>query len=62
MGFSVFDFHPAITAGLRGQGYAQPTPIQEQAIPSVLEGRDCLGLARPARARPRPSPCPSCKG
>ncbi|OGS01394.1 MAG: RNA helicase [Elusimicrobia bacterium RBG_16_66_12] len=46
MGFSVFDFHPAIVAGLRGQGYAQPTPIQEQAIPSVLEGRDCLGLAQ----------------
>ncbi|OGS41261.1 MAG: RNA helicase [Elusimicrobia bacterium RIFOXYD12_FULL_66_9] len=46
MGFSVFDFHPAITAGLRGQGYSQPTPIQEQSIPSILEGRDCLGLAQ----------------
>ena len=46
MGFSGFAFHPAITAGLRGQGYTQPTPIQAQAIPSVLEGRDCLGLAQ----------------
>ena len=28
------------------QGYTTPTPIQEQAIPSVLEGRDLLGIAQ----------------
>src|SRR3954468_22151645 len=27
-------------------GYARPTPIQEQAIPSLLEGRDVIGQAQ----------------
>ncbi len=46
MTFTQFDFSPAVLAGLRGQGYTTPTPIQAQAIPSVLEGRDVLGLAQ----------------
>src|SRR3982751_379023 len=28
------------------EGYSTPTPIQEQAIPHVLEGRDLLGVAQ----------------
>jgi ATP-dependent RNA helicase RhlE len=28
------------------EGYEQPTPIQEQAIPPILEGRDVLGCAQ----------------
>lgn len=28
------------------KGYSKPTPIQEQAIPPVLEGRDLLGIAQ----------------
>ena len=28
------------------EGYTQPTPIQEKAIPSILEGRDLLGTAQ----------------
>ncbi|MEL1250056.1 DEAD/DEAH box helicase [Aurantiacibacter gilvus] len=28
------------------KGYAEPTPIQAQAIPAVLEGRDLLGIAQ----------------
>jgi ATP-dependent RNA helicase RhlE len=31
---------------LASEGYTQPTPIQAQAIPSVLEGRDLLGIAQ----------------
>ena len=27
-------------------GYAKPTPIQEQAIPVVLQGRDVMGAAQ----------------
>jgi ATP-dependent RNA helicase RhlE len=46
MGFSVFNFSPTVMAGVRGQNYAQPTPIQEQAIPPAMEGRDVLGLAQ----------------
>src|SRR5438309_2232012 len=31
---------------VRAEGYSTPTPIQEQAIPQVLEGRDVLGCAQ----------------
>jgi len=31
---------------LQQEGYSKPTPIQEQAIPVVLEGRDLLGCAQ----------------
>ena len=36
---------PLLTA-LEEQGYTAPTPIQEQAIPPALEGRDVLGCAQ----------------
>ena len=33
--------------GARAEGiYNQPTPIQEQAIPTLLKGRDLLGIAQ----------------
>ncbi|MDI7860769.1 DEAD/DEAH box helicase [Rhizobiaceae bacterium n13] len=35
-----------IVATLSQQGYEKPTPIQENAIPLVLEGRDLIGLAQ----------------
>ena len=31
---------------LREVGYESPSPIQEQAIPSLLEGRDVIGQAQ----------------
>src|SRR5215216_329518 len=31
---------------LQKEGYTHPTPIQEQAIPHALEGKDILGLAQ----------------
>src|SRR5688572_32364061 len=31
---------------VRAEGYTTPTPIQEQAIPYVLAGRDLLGCAQ----------------
>jgi ATP-dependent RNA helicase RhlE len=35
-----------ILAAVRGEGYEHPTPIQAQAIPHVLAGKDLLGLAQ----------------
>jgi ATP-dependent RNA helicase RhlE len=32
--------------GVRAAGYASPTPIQEQAIPIALDGRDLIGCAQ----------------
>ena len=46
MSFTVFQFHPQIQTALNNCGYASPTPIQKQAIPPVLAGRDLLGLAQ----------------
>ncbi len=46
MSFTVFNFHPQIQTALDKSGYTAPTPIQEQAMPQVLKGRDLLGLAQ----------------
>jgi superfamily II DNA/RNA helicase len=46
MSFTAFKFHPQIQTALDNSGYAAPTPIQVQAIPPVLAGRDLLGLAQ----------------
>ncbi len=35
-----------ILKALRNEGYTHPTPIQEQAIPILLDGRDLLGCAQ----------------
>jgi len=44
--FAPFKFHSSITAGIKALGYTTPTPIQDQAIPPVLAGRDVMGLAQ----------------
>ncbi len=46
MNFEPFSFDPRICAGIQAAGYTTPTPIQQQAIPLVLKGRDVLGLAQ----------------
>ncbi len=46
MEFQAFKFHPHIAAGVTAAGYITPTPIQAQAIPPVMEGRDVMGLAQ----------------
>ncbi len=44
--FSNLNLNPKILAALEKKGYITPTPIQLQAIPSVLDGRDLLGIAQ----------------
>lgn len=46
MNFHAFQLHPKVLAGVNDVGYTDPTPIQKQAIPAVLEGRDIIGLAQ----------------
>ncbi len=46
MQFEQFSLDPRIVAGVKTAGYAIPTPIQQQAIPVVLQKRDILGLAQ----------------
>lgn len=46
MNFKTFLFHPQLSAGISAAGYSTPTPIQAQAIPKILQGRDLVGLAQ----------------
>ena len=46
MSFETFSFHPGIMVGIRALGYTVPTPIQLQAIPLIMQGRDVIGLAQ----------------
>ncbi len=46
MSFADLSLAPALLRALAEAGYASPTPIQAQAIPMLLEGRDVLGLAQ----------------
>jgi ATP-dependent RNA helicase RhlE len=46
MTFDELKLAPAILKAVREQGYENPTPIQAQAIPAVLEGHDLLGGAQ----------------
>ncbi|MBB3178991.1 DEAD/DEAH box helicase [Variovorax sp. Sphag1AA] len=46
MNFDDLKLAPAILKAVREQGYENPTPIQAQAIPAVLEGHDLLGGAQ----------------
>jgi ATP-dependent RNA helicase RhlE len=46
MDFETFSFHPAVARGAKEAGYVTPTPIQVQAIPEVMKGRDVMGLAQ----------------
>jgi ATP-dependent RNA helicase RhlE len=46
MSFTQFQFKSQIAANIEACGYQAPTPIQEQAIPKVLAGKDVLGLAQ----------------
>ncbi len=44
--FTDFGLNASIVEALATKGYTQPTPIQEQAIPGVMAGRDLLGIAQ----------------
>ncbi|NBW69873.1 MAG: DEAD/DEAH box helicase [Bacteroidetes bacterium] len=44
--FKDFNLHELLQAGLNDVGFQEPTPIQEQCIPLLLEGHDVLGAAQ----------------
>jgi len=43
--FQDFDIHPRLKAEIAAKGYVLPTPIQDKAIPHVLQGADVVGTA-----------------
>ncbi|MDX1459008.1 MAG: ATP-dependent RNA helicase DbpA [Marinobacter sp.] len=44
--FKALGLSQAMQANLARLGYEQPTPVQAEALPAVLEGRDVIALAR----------------
>jgi superfamily II DNA/RNA helicase len=44
--FADFGLAPEILRALTDQGYVHPTPIQAEAIPVVMQGRDVMGAAQ----------------
>ena len=46
MSFDQLGLSPKVLAAVEASGYTTPTPIQAEAIPHVLAGRDVLGIAQ----------------
>jgi len=46
LSFDRFPLDARIRAGIQSAGYSTPTPIQVQAIPPILSGRDLIGIAQ----------------
>jgi len=45
MTFSDFQFRPELSQAISAAGFREPSPVQEQAIPLILEGRDLIAQA-----------------
>lgn len=43
--FADFAMHPLLHDNIKAKGLVTPTPIQDQAIPHGIEGRDVVGIA-----------------
>ena len=46
MGFKTFKLDNRVIEGIEAMGYDKPTPIQEQAIPVILENKDLIACAQ----------------
>ena len=46
MKFEEFNLSEPLMRAIRKQGFVEPTPVQEQAIPAALQGKDIIGTAQ----------------
>ena len=46
MTFKELNFHSDIQEGLDAMYFEKPTPVQELAIPVIMEGRDIIACAK----------------
>ena len=42
MPFTSLNLHPSLLRGLKDLGFTRPTPIQADAVPPALAGKDLL--------------------
>lgn len=43
--FTDFNVHPTLTKNIVAKGFQKPSPIQDQSIPVIMEGKDVIGIA-----------------
>ena len=46
MKFTDFNFHENLSEGIAASGYEEPTPVQAQVIPLILQGKDIIASAQ----------------
>ncbi len=46
MSFTSLGLAPSLLRAIDNQGYINPYPIQQEAIPAILQGKDVLGIAK----------------
>ena len=46
MSFASLNLIPELLRAVADQGYTEPSPIQQKAIPAILNGRDIMGCAQ----------------
>ena len=46
MPFTHLQLHPSLLKGIRELGFSRPTPVQSEAIPAAMDGRDLLACAQ----------------
>ncbi len=46
MSFNQLGLEPRLLSGVSRMGYTEPTPIQSEAIPHILQGTDVVGVAQ----------------
>lgn len=44
--FEDFNFNPQLLNAIAAAGYTEPTPIQQKAIPPIMNGQDVMGIAQ----------------
>ena len=57
MRFDELDLEDEVLDGIDAMNFQEMTPVQEQTIPIILDGRDIIACARPVRARRLPIRC-----
>ena len=61
MSFKSLGLSDALLKAVQEKGYNTPSPIQEKAIPLILEGRDVLASAQTGTGKQQDLPCRCCK-